>query len=446
MLLGVIPSVFAALALLQAPIPATGGDSLTYEPPAGWSRHIDPQNHATYLSPVGLGFGRTCVIGVFGPQLYGGSADAYHDFVVKVARFGARTVEPPRRGTEGGFVTSTFKQKGLIGPVNTIAIYTARWGDRGQAIIFSTNSDELANAYLPVVQAFVRAIVIPGGGGPVATAGAPASTPPPSTSTPASDPGATAAAQTSTNPATVAAPMRASQRRADDFNYHPKPVPIGDQVVPIVGAYISTGARTSYSVSDGVRSRVGTTMLVLYANGVAARASLTKANTIDDTYYAEGFATVNPNDFESLGMRQSGHWSESAGTISIEWSIGGTQRLQRSGRNLDEQYSKWTPYASVDGLRLQGQFVHVLPFGPPMVLGLGADGTFTADEVNNSMGGTIVNPEFPEHGAGTYEISRWSLILRFNTGFVQSINLLLGGDDPKTTSTLVLNGWDFVRR
>src|SRR3954468_1222241 len=186
-------------------------------------------------------------------------------------------------------------------------------------------------------------------------------------------------------------------------------------------------------------------MLVLYANGVAVRSSVMKAHTNDDTYYAEGFATVDAVNFASIGARQSGRWSEKGGKVSIAWTIGGTQELTRNGDKLTEQYSSWAPYAPVDGLRLDGRFSHAQGFGPPMMLTLRKDGTFTEDGVNDTMGGTMVNLDFPVHGSGTYEIARWSLVLRFSNGFVQSINLLLGGGDPTSTTTMVLNGYDFAR-
>src|SRR5262249_206116 len=150
-------------------------------------------------------------------------------------------------------------------------------------------------------------------------------------------------------------------------------------------------------------------------------------------------------DVSSLGDRQWGRWTEQGGAISIAWKIGAAQQLTRDGESLKETYSRWTPYASVDGLKLEGQFGHVQPFGPPMVVVLHRDGTFSEDRVNDTMGGTIVNAEFPEHGSGKYEITRWSLVLRFGTGFVQSINLLLGGGDPANVNTFVLNGYDFNR-
>ena len=62
-------------------------------------------------------------------------------------------------------------------------------------------------------------------------------------------------------------------------------------------------------------------------------------------------------------------------------------------------------------------------------------GTFTGDGVNVTMGGREVSPAFPEHGSGTYEVRKGSMILYFTTGFTQAIACVLdstGTSDAKT--------------
>jgi len=44
------------------------------------------------------------------------------------------------------------------------------------------------------------------------------------------------------------------------------------------------------------------------------------------------------------------------------------------------------------------------------------DGTFQAERVGQVVGGAIVDPAFPESGSGKYEVSKWTLILRFSNG------------------------------
>jgi hypothetical protein len=170
-----------------------------------------------------------------------------------------------------------------------------------------------------------------------------------------------------------------------------------------------------------------------------------KNGASDDIYWSEGFATMDPRNLSDLGARRAGHWSEDGGRITITWQIGPPSKLTRDGKNLKEEYISWTPYAPVDDLRLDGQFQRAVPFGPPWSITLRKDRTFSSNGLNNTMGGNVVNPGFPEVGFGTYEITKWSLILRFNTGFVQSINLRLGDGPPNAPTDLVLNGHTYTR-
>ena len=243
---------------------------------------------------------------------------------------------------------------------------------------------------------------------------------------------------TSTESAPVASAPTAP-RTSGDNAYRPAAVASADRGIPIVGSFISAAPRTSYSVGSGVRSKVETLMLVLFANGVAARASVMKDGSIDANYVAEGFATLDPSDPSKLGVRRAGRWIEQSGKITISWASGETMDLTRDGSNLKERYVTWTPYASVDGLRLDGRFERVVPFGPPWGITLRKDGTFTEDLAGETMGGTIVNPAFPSTARAVTR-SGGGVILRFGSGFVQSINLLLGEGGPANPSVIVWNG------
>jgi hypothetical protein len=48
-------------------------------------------------------------------------------------------------------------------------------------------------------------------------------------------------------------------------------------------------------------------------------------------------------------------------------------------------------------------------------------------------------------GSGTYEFRKWSLILRFDTGYVQAIHARFDADDPAAAKDLFLNGYTFER-
>ena len=233
--------------------------------------------------------------------------------------------------------------------------------------------------------------------------------------------------------------------RPQGIEFCPAPVPTGDHAVPITGAYLATSAQTAFHVGAGVESRVETTILLLFANGVAARSAAMKSGDLDDTYWSEGFATMDPTDPSQLGMRRIGRWTEASGKVTITWQTGPAMTLTRDGDDLKEAYTTWAPYPRIDGLKLEGRYQHVVEFGPPWSVTLHRDGTFTSDGLNETMGGTTINPGFPAQGSGTYEIMKWSLVLRFSTGFVQSISLMLGKGDPANPDVIVLNGTDYQR-
>jgi hypothetical protein len=58
-----------------------------------------------------------------------------------------------------------------------VAIYTARWGDFGEALLFSTGAEELMRVHSPVVENMMRRAVVP----QVALGAAPAPTATPAT-------------------------------------------------------------------------------------------------------------------------------------------------------------------------------------------------------------------------------------------------------------------------
>ena len=388
---------------------------LRYAVPAGWASAVDPRSGVTSLMPRRLPFGRVYVITVFSPERFAGTPSAFHDEIVRRATGSARLLDPPQldsssTGGTGGRLATRVHQLMPNGAELWMTIYTVRWGEQGQAFVMTANNPDVAREYAPVADEMIRGIAVP--------EGAPVSARP-----------------VSSRPLPC--------QRPTGIEICPKAVVPVDPEIAIVAAYIATAARSSFEVGRGVQSRVSTQILLLFANGVAARSSAMKG---DDLYWSEGFATMDPRDPAQLGARRVGRWTERDGTLAIAWQIGQPTTLTRDGQKLREQYTVWSPYASVDGLRLDGRYQrrreeYVSPSG----ITFHRDGTFEEDGLGVTMGGTTVNPGFPERGAGTYEISRWSLILRFSTGFLQSINLMLGDGDRTTPPDLVLNGYDYIR-
>jgi hypothetical protein len=73
------------------------------------------------------------------------------------------------------------------------------------------------------------------------------------------------------------------------------------------------------------------------------------------------------------------------------------------------------------------------------------NGTFEGDGVNITMGGDIVSPNFPEHGSGTYQVHKGSMILFFQNGFTQAIECMIDTAPNGEAKIVLLNGYPFER-
>jgi hypothetical protein len=405
--------MIAALALVTI---AVQTPELRYETPAGWTRTVDPRTAVTTLMPGRLPPGQVAVITVFSPEPFAGTAAEYHAEITRRAIASGRLLEPPdssSTGDVGGGATRSATRHHVVMPNGAelwITIYTVRWGTQAQAFLLTANSAEMAERHGPAADAMIAGITAP--------SAEPARTPPVALNQPARSP-------------------QPPCYRPTGIEMCPQAVVADDPATRIVGAWIAAAARSRFTPGAGVRSGVTTEILLLFANGVAARSAAIRSG--GDTYWAEGFATMDPRDPAQIGARRVGRWSEHNGTITIAWQIGAPQTLARDGRSLREQYTTWQPYPPVDGLRLDGRYQRIEEYATPWSLTLRGDGRFEASGLHNAMGGTAVNPGFPERGAGTYEIAKWSLILRFDNGFVQSMNLMVGENE------LVINGYPMKR-
>lgn len=141
-------------------------------------------------------------------------------------------------------------------------------------------------------------------------------------------------------------------------------------------------------------------------------------------------------------------WTEQDGVVRIpfpgiralELTRGPTGFTARNG-------SKWLRVEPVDGLRLQGRFAQpASSLTPEAWISFAADGTFEQADLVHALGGPTNNPGFPRRGKGTYELRKWSLILRFDGGFTQTIQFLGIGRKLPDPAAIVLGGAELVRR
>jgi hypothetical protein len=103
--------------------------------------------------------------------------------------------------------------------------------------------------------------------------------------------------------------------------------------------------------------------------------------------------------------RHYGRWTQDreAGTLTITWFGGQSVTHRRKGKDLLLEGGSANRREPMDGLRLEGRFEEEL--------------------LSNVLGGAIIDPAFPEKRSGTYEVSKWTLILRFPDGTVRTANL-----------------------
>ena len=135
--------------------------ALPYDLPPGWSRALDPQSGLTSLVPPRLGYGRMCVLTVFTPEQFAGSAAEFHDEIVRRATSQARQMEPPQHASVGRFLVTNIHQVMPNGFQMWSRIYTGRWADRGQAFILSANRPDLEQKYTGVADTMMSRIAVP---------------------------------------------------------------------------------------------------------------------------------------------------------------------------------------------------------------------------------------------------------------------------------------------
>ncbi len=260
----------------------------------------------------------------------------------------------------------------------------------------------------------------------------------------------TAAQPPAASPATHGQYITPFGRTDTDLTYHAKPIIPKDRDVPLKAVYVFVGF--AYGATYG---GVGTNMnwgqhavqqlLLLWANGVAAKTDLRGGN-LAGKYQAEGFATMDVADPAAVSGSPFGHWTEEGNGVHIQWNIGAPSDLMKNGDNLEARGEKWTPFHLADGDLLEGTFVRKMEAGlRSQAIVLRKDGTFVGDGVNVTMGGSLVSPQFPERGSGTYEVRKGSMILSFSSGFTQSIACIIDRFPNGEAKVVLLNGFPFER-
>ncbi|HUH62108.1 MAG TPA: hypothetical protein VLZ50_03875 [Terracidiphilus sp.] len=235
-----------------------------------------------------------------------------------------------------------------------------------------------------------------------------------------------------------------------DLTYHAKAILPAERDVPLKGVYLFVGY--AFGATYG---GVGTTMnwgqhavqqlLLLYENGVAAKVDLRGGN-LAGKYQAEGFATLDVTNPAVVSSAPFGRWSEDENAVHLQWANGSLTDLAKNGPDLEGKGERWHPYQIAEGDVLEGTFVRKMEAGlRSQWIVFKRDGTFSGEGVNVTMGGSMVNPRFPERGGGTYTVHKGSMILFFSNGFTQSIACTLDHKNSPDVQLVLLNGFPFER-
>jgi len=206
--------------------------------------------------------------------------------------------------------------------------------------------------------------------------------------------------------------------------------------IPIVESHIHIEIRPG-----GFTSNVLNDHILFFQNGIVVREGFISAPR-------NCYATIQTADLTALPVNY-GRWREnkSAGEVSIAWQEGPPWTLKREGDRLSLGGKKLLKFRPLDGLRLDGTFVHRSLTGSNIALALRRDGNFEAGGLLEEMAcpGGDARPALS--GSGTYEVRKWTLILRFASGKVTLLPISVESEqDLQQISKFSLRStYDFVK-
>lgn len=179
--------------------------------------------------------------------------------------------------------------------------------------------------------------------------------------------------------------------------------PAGD--VPIVGSHIKVEVRFG-----GVGGSNSTTdHILLFANGIAVRTGVINGAI-------ECYAIMPVTNLADLPFNY-GRWRENkaANAIDVQWKEGPAWQMKREGGLLSVDGRKLLELRPLEEARFNGIYAYRPAGDPPSGLALMPDGRFEAQNLIDNMICNSGQPA-PKGGRGTYEVRKWTLILRFENG------------------------------
>src|SRR6188474_1582197 len=134
-----------ALALL-----AQQTDQLGLEPPKGWTAQEDPQKRFTAYLPPDVPAGQGCALMVFPAQeVQFGTIDAYLDWLIQNASQGGQILDKVQKVDIGSFRVGVYTFKNAQGQFQFVGVHAAKWGSRGQAVLFFASDLDLFKSKTP---------------------------------------------------------------------------------------------------------------------------------------------------------------------------------------------------------------------------------------------------------------------------------------------------------
>jgi len=137
-------------------------DQLGLEPPKGWTAQEGPQKQFTAYLPPDLKAGQGAALMVFPAQdVPLSTQEEYLDWLIKNATQGGQILDKIQKVDIGSFRAGTFSFKNAQGQTQYVMVQAAKWGSRGQALLWFATDFELFKSKLLDVMAVMNTAKVP---------------------------------------------------------------------------------------------------------------------------------------------------------------------------------------------------------------------------------------------------------------------------------------------
>ena len=206
--------------------------------------------------------------------------------------------------------------------------------------------------------------------------------------------------------------------------------------IPIVEAHVHIETR-----ANSLTSNVLTDHLLFFQNGIVVREGVITAPR-------SCYATIQTADLTALPFN-FGRWQENkpANAVSVQWQEGPPWTLKREGDRLSLGDKKLLKLRPLDGLKLDGVFVHRTSDGKNVTLNLHRDGRFETGGLLEEMICPPPDGRPTLSGTGTYDVRKWTLILSFSSGNVTLLPIFVSSEEnlQNVSNFSLRSAYDFVK-